>query len=94
MIERRPFGMKDRGEAEAFVQASVKAATLIVDDPWGRKLADRFLLHFGGTISVLTQLYDIGLRSADQLRSDFQVLDARGIRLPNEAVKALLERIR
>ncbi|HMD49249.1 MAG TPA: hypothetical protein VKG79_09135 [Bryobacteraceae bacterium] len=40
------------------------------------------------------QLYDVGLRSADQVRSDFQILDAKGIRLPDEAVKALLERIR
>ena len=86
MIARQPFGMKERGEAKAVVEASVKAATLIVDDP-GRRLAERFLLQFGGRLGVSTQLYDVGLRSGDQLRCDFQVLDAKGIRMPNEALK-------
>ena len=38
---RIPLGKKDRGETEAVVQATAVGATVIVDDPWGRRLAER-----------------------------------------------------
>ena len=49
LAERGRLGAEDRGEVEAFVQASQFGAAVIVDDPWGRKLAKRYDLEFHGT---------------------------------------------
>src|SRR6267154_1347327 len=53
LAERTRQGMKDRGEVEAVVQASQMGAAVIVDDPWGRKLAARHDLDHHGTFWVL-----------------------------------------
>jgi predicted nucleic acid-binding protein len=41
LADRSQLGGSDRGEVEAVVQASALGATVIVDDPWGRELAER-----------------------------------------------------
>jgi predicted nucleic acid-binding protein len=46
LAERAREGDEDRGEAEAVVQASQVGAVVIVDDPWGRELAERDDLEF------------------------------------------------
>jgi predicted nucleic acid-binding protein len=52
---------KDRGETEAVVQATVVGAMVIVDDPWGRKLAEQYSIEYHGTIWVLERLQALGL---------------------------------
>jgi len=93
LAERRVRGQKDRGEAESVVQASKQAAAIIIDDPWGRKLAEKFSLQFGGTIWILRRLHGVGLLSAPDVRSGFETLLQRSFRLPREAINALLKEI-
>lgn len=93
LAERAREAMRDRGEAEAIVQASHSGATVIVDDPWGRILAERYDLDFHGTVWVLEQFYELGLISAAALRASFAALRERGTRLPWDLVNALLARI-
>jgi predicted nucleic acid-binding protein len=93
LAERRVRGQKDRGEAESVIQASKRAAAIVIDDPWGRKLAERFSLQFGGTIWILQRFHTVGLRSAFQVRSDFATLLQRNFRLPREAINAFLKEI-
>jgi predicted nucleic acid-binding protein len=93
LAERARRGMKDRGEAEAVVQASQVGATVIVDDPWGRELAGRIALNHHGTLWALQRFYELGLVSASGLRNSFVVLLHHRTRLPWEIVNSFLERI-
>jgi predicted nucleic acid-binding protein len=92
LAERARLGVRDRGEAEAVVQASQVGAAVIVDDRWGRDLAARFDLDFHGTVWVLEQLHQLGLLSST-LRNCFALLRRRGMRLPWETVNELLLRV-
>jgi predicted nucleic acid-binding protein len=93
LAERTREGMRDRGEAEAVVQAAQVGATIIVDDLWGRKLAARHDLEHHGTIWVLEQFLHLGLMSATALRNCFLSLRRRRIRLLRDIVNDLLARI-
>lgn len=93
LAERRARGTRDRGEAEAVVQASERAAAVVIDDPWGRRLSERFSLQTGGTIWILRRQHDTGLRTPSQVRADFVSLLARKIRLPKDAINVLLKEI-
>src|SRR5271166_2478970 len=53
LAERTRQGKRDRGEIEAVVQATQLGATVIVDDLWGRQLAERNELEFHGTVWIL-----------------------------------------
>src|ERR1019366_3537521 len=55
LIERAAQGGEDRGEAEAVVQAAAVGAVVIVDDPWGRALAERFGRDLHGTFWILVR---------------------------------------
>jgi predicted nucleic acid-binding protein len=90
LAERAREGMRDRGEVEAVVQASEFGATVIVDDPWGRELAELDGLDFHGTVWVLQRFYELGLMSSSAMRRSFAELRDHGIRLPWETVDALL----
>ena len=74
LAERSRLGKKDRGEAEAVVQASQIGAMVIVDDPWGRTLAGRSDLDHHGTFWVLQQFHELGVLSARQLRDSVEGL--------------------
>ncbi len=93
LAERSRQGSYDRGEVEAVVQASQFGATVIVDDPWGRELASRNDLEHHGTFWVLQRFHDLELLSSSEIRDCFHSLRDRGIRLPWDAVNALLARI-
>jgi predicted nucleic acid-binding protein len=90
---RIPPRTKDRGETEAVVQAAVVGAMVIVDDPWGRKLAEQYSLEYHGTIWVLERLQALGLLTSGRLRMHLQHLKARRIRFPVSAANALLQRL-
>jgi predicted nucleic acid-binding protein len=90
LAERTREGVQDRGEVEAVVQASQFGATVIVDDPWGRKLAERDDLEFHGTLWVLQRFHQLDLLSPTALRDCFVSLRLRGTRLPWETIDALL----
>jgi predicted nucleic acid-binding protein len=92
MAERTRQGTKDRGEIESVVQASQFGATVIVDDPWGRKLAAQYDLEFHGALWVLQRLNELDLL-ATSLRDCFASLRLRRIRLPWREVNALLSRV-
>jgi predicted nucleic acid-binding protein len=93
LIERLAQGVADRGEAEAVVQAAELGAVVIVDDPWGRGLAERFDRDFHGTIWILRRFFELGLATATETRSHFAVLFQRGIRLPWNVVDQFLAEI-
>jgi predicted nucleic acid-binding protein len=93
LVEQRWRGGRDRGEAEAIVQAAQVGAVVIVDDRWGRDLARQYELECHGTLWVLERLYEIEVLSATVLRDNLRALVERGIRLPPEATDALLVRI-
>jgi predicted nucleic acid-binding protein len=90
LAERTRLGTQDRGEVEAFVQASQSGATVIVDDPWGRELAERDDLEFHGTLWVLQKFHELNLLSSTALRESFVSLRLRGTRLPWDVVNTLL----
>jgi predicted nucleic acid-binding protein len=81
----------DHGEAEAVVQAAHAGAVTIVDDPWGRSLAQSYDLEFHGTLWVLRRLWELQLRSASALREDVIKLRRRGTRFPETDVNDLLK---
>ena len=93
LTERARTGKKDRGEVEAVVQASKVGATVIVDDPWGRKLAARYDLDYHGTIWMFRRFYELELMESSACRSNFESLLNHGIRLPRKEVNALLRDI-
>jgi predicted nucleic acid-binding protein len=93
LAERTRQGARDRGEVEAIVQAAQFGAAVIVDDPWGRELAERDDLEFHGTVWVLERFHELDLLSSTALRDCFESLHRRGIRLPLEAVNEVLVRI-
>lgn len=74
--ERDREGSRDRGEIEAVVQASQFEATVIVDDPWGRRLAERYSLEFHGEFWILQRFHELGLLPADDLRESVELLKA------------------
>jgi len=93
LIERAGLGVDDRGEAEAIVQAAEVGAVVIVDDPWGRRLAERFDRDFHGTIWILRRFFELGLASGPITRNYFVELFQRGIRLPWKVVDEFLVEI-
>jgi predicted nucleic acid-binding protein len=93
LLERDRRGTRDRGEAEAVVQASQFGAAVIIDDLWGRQLADRYALDCHGTLWVIEQLHEMQLVTSSRLRESLQTMRDRGIRLPWSAVDSLLARI-
>lgn len=58
LLEWTGQGKKDRGEAEAIVQAAVLGATVVIDKRRGRRLAANFQLKCHGTIWILRRFYD------------------------------------
>jgi predicted nucleic acid-binding protein len=93
LAERSRQGAQDRGEVEAVVQASQFGATVIVDDPWGRKLAARYDLELHGTLWVLQRFYELDLLSSNALRACFESLRLRGTRLPWATLNTFLLQI-
>lgn len=93
LIERETQGIEDRGETEAVVQAAGVGAMVVVDDPWGRKLAERYGCDCHGTVWVLRRFFDLGLTSAEATRIHFAELLARGTRLPWKDVNEFLVEI-
>src|SRR5271170_3713832 len=86
LAERRRGGGQDRGEVEAIVQASQYGAAVIVDDPWGRELAERDDLEFHGTWWILQRFHELALLSSTALRDSLASLRSGGTRLPWAAV--------
>jgi predicted nucleic acid-binding protein len=66
---------------------------VIIDDRWGRDLAQHYDLDCQGTLWVLEQLHDLRLVPSAQVRASVKAMRDRGIRLPRKAVDALLARI-
>ncbi|MFB3827460.1 MAG: hypothetical protein ACE15B_11855 [Bryobacteraceae bacterium] len=93
LLEQRRQRRQDRGEAEAVVQASQFGTAVVIDDRWGRELAERFDLDCHGTLWVLEQLHDMRLVSPSKVRESVRKMRDHGIRLPWQAVDDLLIRI-
>jgi predicted nucleic acid-binding protein len=93
LAERIRKGTKDRGEAEAVVQASQFGAMVIVDDRWGNEQAARHDLETHGTLWLLKRFYELDLISSAACRESFASLRTRGIRLPWDAVNEFLLKI-
>lgn len=92
LAERRREGSRDRGEVEAVVQASQEGAMVIIDDHWGRKLAENYALECHGTCWVLERMSELALISPTELREHFLALREIGIRLPWGIVNDLLSK--
>ena len=84
---------KDRGEAEAVVQASQTGAMVLVDDRWGRTLAARFALECHGTLWIFDRLHQLGLIEAKTVRQSLVGLRKQGIRFPMGEANKLLRQI-
>ncbi len=91
--ERRASGLRDRGEAEAVVQATEVGAMVLIDDAWGRRLAARFGRECHGTFWVLRRFHELGFASAAETRAHFFRVRERGIRLPWKDVNDFLAEI-
>lgn len=88
LAERK--GTTDRGEAEAVVQAAEVGASILIDDAWGRKLAERSRLQVLGTVGVLKRYREMDLISGPELRHCFAELRRKRIRLPWSLVDEVL----
>ncbi len=84
---------KDRGEVEAIVQATELGAMVVVDEKWGRKLAERHRLDYHGTIWVHERLCELKLLAPATVRLNLMKLRELGIRFPLQAANNLLERL-
>jgi predicted nucleic acid-binding protein len=93
LADRVRLGKKDRGETETVVQAATFGAMAVIDESWGRKLAQRHSLECHGTIWILEQLHALGFRTAQETRRDFQSLRQRRIRFPLRIANELLVKI-
>jgi predicted nucleic acid-binding protein len=91
VIERVRFGKKDRGEAEAVVQAAAEGAIVIIDDKGGRKLAERYSLSYHGILWVLERLQLLGLITPSILRQHLEQLKHIQSRFPIKAANELLQ---
>jgi predicted nucleic acid-binding protein len=91
--ERKASGLRDRGEAEAVVQAAEIGAMVLIDDAWGRILAARFDRECHGTLWILRKFHELGLASAAETRARFVSVRERGIRLPWKVVNEFLAEI-
>jgi predicted nucleic acid-binding protein len=72
------------------VQAAKFGAMVVVDDRWGRKLAESSDLDFHGTFWVLQHFFQLGLCSSAVTRDHFAELLRPGARMPWEAVNEFL----
>jgi len=93
LIERGKLSVRNRGEAEAVVQAAQVGAMVIVDDRGGRSLAALHGRDFHGILWVLLRLLELGLASSTMTRDRLVELSRRGIRLPLREVNAFLAEI-
>lgn len=93
LTERAREAVKDRGEAEAVVQASQFGATAIVDDRWGERLAAGYDLETHGTLWVLQRFHELDLISSTAYRECLASLRKRGMRLPWKTVNESLLKI-
>jgi predicted nucleic acid-binding protein len=90
LIEWHRTGDRDRGEAEAVMQASQLGVGVIVDDKRGRNLARKLSLEVYGTFGVLRRFHQLGFLSSHRLREHLEVLRDCGIRLPWQDVNRVL----
>lgn len=90
LIEWKGKGKRDRGEAEAIVQAAASGATVIIDERRGRKLAANFQLECRGTIWILRRFYELHLLTAPELRACLVRLQHLKLRFPQREANALL----
>lgn len=93
LSERQREGTRDRGEAEAVIQAVQCGAMVIVDDKWGRELARTNRLETHGTIWVLQTFHELGLVTGEEVHGHFVRLKARGLYQPWKLIDEFLVRI-
>jgi predicted nucleic acid-binding protein len=93
LIERDRLDARDQGEAEAVVQAAQFGAAVMVDDAWGREIAEKNELEVHGTVWLVQQFYSLGLLSASATRESFALLRENGRRLPWSLVDTFLRSI-
>jgi predicted nucleic acid-binding protein len=93
LIERARLNTRDQGEAEAVVQAAQFGAAVMVDDAWGREIAEKNDLEVHGTLWLVQQFYGLGLLSASAMRELFVLLRVNDRRLPWSAVNNYLRSI-
>jgi predicted nucleic acid-binding protein len=93
LLDQTREGKEDRGEAETVVQASQFGATVIVDDSWGKTLAERHGLVQHGTFWILKQFLELELISTATFRDSLVALHKRRIWFPWDVVNESLIKI-
>lgn len=93
LIERARQDKRDQGEAEAVVQAAQFGAAVIVDDAWGREIAEKSELEVHGTFWLMQQFHGLGVLSASATRECFTLLRVNDRRLPWPMVNSFLRSI-
>lgn len=83
-------GKRDRRETEAVIQAQSREAMVLADDLAARKAAHRAEIECHGTQWIFEQFHGLGLTTSAELRSQFETLKKKGIRLPWPAVNRYL----
>jgi predicted nucleic acid-binding protein len=73
---------------EAIQQAVKLGATLLVDDSWGRSIAQKMGLTCIGSIGVSERLHELRLLSLYEVRSAVTRMREGGIRLPIEYLES------
>ena len=76
--ESRRRSNRDRGEAEAAQQAATLEALPLVDDRWGRQIAEGMGLEVHGSLWVVQELHTLRLLTAAAARQSLHLMRATG----------------
>lgn len=90
----RNFTGLDAGESEAIILADEKHSdVLLMDEHKGRQVAKKMGIAITGTVGILTQAFDEGMLTREDVEGCIERLKESGIRISEELYQRLREQV-